>query len=89
MKKTYSDIKFDYILVRKRHRNSIKQCKTYPGADIGSDHNPVIASVSVRLNPRTNGLILLTRTYKGGAVAAPPLDFRFLLIDFYDFGIIR
>ena len=39
----------DYILIRKRHRNSIKQCKTFPGADIGSDHNPVIAKVSVRL----------------------------------------
>ena len=39
----------DYILVRKRHRNCIKQCKTYPGADIGSDHNPLIARVSVRL----------------------------------------
>ena len=29
----------DYILIRKRHRNSVKQCKTYPGADIASDHN--------------------------------------------------
>ena len=33
----------DYILVRKRFRNCIKQCKTYPGADIGSDHTPLIA----------------------------------------------
>ena len=39
----------DYILVRSRHRNCIKQCKTYPGADVGSDHNPLIARVSVRL----------------------------------------
>ena len=39
----------DYILVRKRHRNGLKQCKTYPGADIGSDHNPLIAKISVKL----------------------------------------
>ena len=38
-----------YLLIRKRHRNSVKQCKTYPGADIGSDHNPLVARVSVRL----------------------------------------
>ena len=28
----------DYILVRQRFRNQIKQCKTYPGADLKSDH---------------------------------------------------
>ena len=39
----------DYVLVRNGHRNCIKQCKTYNGADIGSDHNPLIARVSVRL----------------------------------------
>ena len=39
----------DYILIRSRHRNSIKKCKTYPGADIGSDHNPVIANILVKL----------------------------------------
>ena len=38
-----------YLLIRKRHRNSVKQCKTYPEADIGSDHNPLVARVSVRL----------------------------------------
>ncbi|XP_068728637.1 craniofacial development protein 2-like [Montipora capricornis] len=38
-----------YLLIRKRHRNSVKQCKTYPGADIGSDHNPLVGRVSVRL----------------------------------------
>ena len=47
----------DYLLIRKRHRNSIKQCKTYPGADIGSDHNPLIARMNVKLkraSPRNN-----------------------------------
>ena len=32
----------DYLLIRKRHRNSVR-------ADIGSDHNPLVARVSVRL----------------------------------------
>ncbi|CAG4984092.1 unnamed protein product [Colias eurytheme] len=35
----------DYLLISKRHRNSIKSAKTYPGADIGSDHNPVVAVI--------------------------------------------
>lgn len=39
----------DYILVNKRFRNSIYAVKTYPGADIGSDHNPIIAKLKTRL----------------------------------------
>lgn len=39
----------DYILIDKRYRNGIKGVKTYPGADIGSDHNPVIGTVSIKL----------------------------------------
>ncbi|CAG4958055.1 unnamed protein product [Colias eurytheme] len=39
----------DYLLISKRHRNSIKSAKTYPGADIGSDHNPVVAVIRVNL----------------------------------------
>ena len=43
----------DYILIRHRYRNSVKQCKTYPGADIGSDHNPLIAKIKIRLKRAT------------------------------------
>jgi len=32
----------DYILVRKRYRNQVKQSKSYPGADINSNHNLLI-----------------------------------------------
>lgn len=32
----------DYILVKKRYRNQLKQSKSYPGADINSDHNLVM-----------------------------------------------
>lgn len=35
----------DYIIINKRFRNSIKNCLTYPGADIKSDHNPVVATL--------------------------------------------
>ena len=34
---------------RKRFRNTLRQVRTYPGADIGSDHNPVVASVEIKL----------------------------------------
>ena len=39
----------DYIMIRKRYRNSIKSAKTYPGADIASDHNPVVATFRLTL----------------------------------------
>ena len=48
-----------------------------------------MSAIGVFINPRTNGLILVTRTDKGGGRLPPPLDFHFLLMDFYDFGIIR
>lgn len=39
----------DYILVKERYRNSIISVKTYPGADVGSDHNPLVASMRVKM----------------------------------------
>ena len=39
----------DYILLRARFRNSVINCKTYPGADIGSDNNPVIMKMHLKL----------------------------------------
>ena len=36
-------------MIRHRFKNSVFQCKTYPGADIGSDHNPVIAKIKLKL----------------------------------------
>ena len=39
----------DYILIRRRFRNSIRKCKTYPGTDVNSDHNPVVANVNIKL----------------------------------------
>eukprot|EP00794_Sanderia_malayensis_P018471 gene18471-20322_t len=35
-----------------RFRNAIKQSKAYPGADSGSDHNPVICKLKVKLRKR-------------------------------------
>jgi len=39
--------------MRKRFRNSVKQCRTFPGADINSDHNPLLAKLSIRLKKIT------------------------------------
>ncbi|XP_068625267.1 craniofacial development protein 2-like [Battus philenor] len=35
----------DYIMINSRFRNCVKSAKTYPGADIRSDHNPVVAEM--------------------------------------------
>lgn len=32
----------DYILVKERFKNQVKDSRSYPGADVDSDHNPVI-----------------------------------------------
>lgn len=39
----------DYITINERFRNSVKDSKTYPGADCGSDHNPVVATMCLKL----------------------------------------
>uniref|UniRef100_A0A8D8XEP5 Craniofacial development protein 2 n=1 Tax=Cacopsylla melanoneura TaxID=428564 RepID=A0A8D8XEP5_9HEMI len=39
----------DYILISKRYRNAITSVKTYPGADIQSDHVPLVATFKVKL----------------------------------------
>ena len=39
----------DYILVKRRFRNSVKDGQTMPGADNDSDHNLLVAKVRARL----------------------------------------
>lgn len=39
----------DYIIVNGRYKNAVKNVRTYPGADIYSDHNPVVADVCICL----------------------------------------
>uniref|UniRef100_A0A8D8SXR8 Craniofacial development protein 2 n=1 Tax=Cacopsylla melanoneura TaxID=428564 RepID=A0A8D8SXR8_9HEMI len=38
----------DYVLINQRYRNSCKSAKTYPGADINSDHNLLVAEFRVQ-----------------------------------------
>ena len=39
----------DFILINKRFRNAVKQARTYPGADVGSDHNPLMIKMNIKL----------------------------------------
>ena len=39
----------DYITMNKRFHNAITQVKGYPGADCGSDHVPIVATMKVKL----------------------------------------
>ena len=39
----------DYVLVDKRFRQGVRNSKSMPGADCGSDHNPVIATIKIKL----------------------------------------
>ena len=40
----------DFIMIRKRFRNAVKNSKTAPGADCNSYHVPVVCQISVNLN---------------------------------------
>jgi len=39
----------DYLMINRRYRNAIKYVKTLPGADAGSDHNPVVGQIKLKL----------------------------------------
>ena len=39
----------DYILVQKRWRSSLFNAKTYPGADCGSDHELLVATIEMKM----------------------------------------
>ena len=38
----------DYILINTTFQKSVKSAKTYPGADVNSDHNPVVMKIRMR-----------------------------------------
>ena len=38
----------DYILVKQRFRNQVKDCRNYLRADVDSDQNPVIIECSLK-----------------------------------------
>ncbi len=44
-----SRYQLDYILVKNRYRNSVKNAKAYPGADADTDHNLVVMTMAVKL----------------------------------------
>uniref|UniRef100_A0A0B7BR26 Endonuclease/exonuclease/phosphatase domain-containing protein n=4 Tax=Arion vulgaris TaxID=1028688 RepID=A0A0B7BR26_9EUPU len=39
----------DFIMIRNRFKNNVMNTKTYPGADINSDHNPVMIKLNIKL----------------------------------------
>jgi len=38
-----------YIIIDKRYRNGVRNCKARQDADCGSDHNPVLAYINIKL----------------------------------------
>ena len=43
----------DHICVNQRFKNAVPDCKAFPGADVGSDHAPVVAKFLVRFKKLT------------------------------------
>ena len=38
----------DYVLVKWRYKNGVKNSRAYPGMDVNSDHNPVIMHLNIK-----------------------------------------
>ena len=39
----------DFIAISERYKNGVLNCRAFPGADVGSDHVPVLATLRVKL----------------------------------------
>ncbi|XP_030753182.1 craniofacial development protein 2-like [Sitophilus oryzae] len=39
----------DYIILNQRYRNAVKSVKSYPAADVGSDHSLLVTEIMVKL----------------------------------------
>ena len=48
-------LQIDYILMKQRYRNSVKNAAAYPGDDCDSDHNLVMIKVKLRLKRVCSG----------------------------------
>jgi len=48
-------------LVRNRWKSSVKDIKTYPGMDCGSDHNALMAEICLKLKKKSKKLIPRTK----------------------------
>lgn len=48
----------DFVCVNKRYRNAITNAKSRPGADCGSDHNPVVINMNIKLKKITKKKIV-------------------------------
>ena len=44
----------DYIFIDKRYRNGVRNCKARQDRDCGSDHNPVLAYLNIKLQKMSN-----------------------------------
>ena len=51
----------DYILVKQRFRNQTKDCKSYPGADIDSDHNLVMMKCHLKFKKSAKNALQLEK----------------------------
>ena len=56
----------DYILIKQRFRNQVKDCRSYPSADINSDHNPVVIKCSLMF--KTTKKVTRTDKFNTGKV---------------------
>ena len=61
----------DFILVKQRFKRSLKNVKTYPGADCSSDHALIVAKISLKLKilKKSNPIVRWRLDYLNGEVA--------------------
>ena len=60
----------DFIAISERYKNGVLNCRAFPGADVGSDHVPVLATLRVKL-----------KTCQSWTMKMPKLDYEKCLKD--------
>ena len=70
----------DYVIVSKKWRSSVTNCRAFPGADVGSDHQLVIVNFRLKLKrrvtPRNKGKFDVSKLKNLDTVAAYRDEFR-------------
>ncbi|XP_072389638.1 uncharacterized protein [Diabrotica undecimpunctata] len=56
-----------FILIKKRFKNSLTSAKTFRGADVSSDHNPLVGHIELKLKKRIKSLCELASLAKNQA----------------------
>jgi len=67
--------KIDHILISSKWRSSVTNSRAYPSADVGSDHQLLIANIRLKLKARRK--LTAVKRYDVGKLSDPPVSSQY------------